>query len=594
MDTRSVIMFGKIKYITEGEAHVESLLNSGQDADVMNTHVVFEAPNQRILGEVEEVNDDTIKIRFLGEFINDRYISGVIRKPVLSSTIRLINTDELKELVGTYNAETLQIGKSAIYKDFTVCCKINDLLSNHMAIFGNSGSGKSCGVARIVQNLFSNPEFIAYNANIFIFDAYGEYKTAFGKLNELNPNYSYKFITTNPTDAGDSLLQIPVHLLTLDDVCLLLQVTKHTQIPILERALKLVKIFADTSNEVLMYKNHLIAKALLSVIFSNETTKEKKNEVFQIIEVCHTPEFNFDTEVQGLGYSRKFSDCFEIDSKGNFGESVLINDYILRFINDDLEGTVETKDVYYTLKDFASALEFTLISEGFLRNATLYDDASMLKVRLNSIINSAIGRYFTYPNYITMEQYVASLVTMPNRRKAQIININLEDIDDTYAKVIVKIYARMFFDFAKGCKERASIPFHLFLEEAHRYLSKDADTFLLGYNIFERIAKEGRKYGVLLNIISQRPVEISDTVVAQCSNFLIFKMTHPKDVEYIRTMLPNISQDVIEKQKILQPGNCVGFGSAFKLPMIIKLDMPNPMPYSTNCDVNRRWRVATK
>ena len=594
MDTRSVIMFGKIKYITEGEAHVESLLNSGQDADVMNTHVVFEAPNQRILGEVEEVNDDTIKIRFLGEFINDRYISGVIRKPVLSSTIRLINTDELKELVGTYNAETLQIGKSAIYKDFTVCCKINDLLSNHMAIFGNSGSGKSCGVARIVQNLFSNPEFIAYNANIFIFDAYGEYKTAFGKLNELNPNYSYKFITTNPTDAGDSLLQIPVHLLTLDDMCLLLQVTKHTQIPILERALKLVKIFADTSNEVLMYKNHLIAKALLSVIFSNETTKEKKNEVFQIIEVCHTSEFNFDTEVQGLGYSRKFSDCFEIDSKGNFGESVLINDYILRFINDDLEGTVETKDVYYTLKDFASALEFTLISEGFLRNATLYDDASMLKVRLNSIINSAIGRYFAYPNYITMEQYVASLVTMPNRRKAQIININLEDIDDTYAKVIVKIYARMFFDFAKGCKERASIPFHLFLEEAHRYLSKDADTFLLGYNIFERIAKEGRKYGVLLNIISQRPVEISDTVVAQCSNFLIFKMTHPKDVEYIRTMLPNISQDVIEKQKILQPGNCVGFGSAFKLPMIIKLDMPNPMPYSTNCDVNRRWRVATK
>ena len=584
-------MFGKIKYITEGEAHVESLLSSGQTADVMNTHVVFEAPNQKILGEVEEVNDNTISIRFLGEFINNKYISGVIRKPVLSSNIRLINTDELKELVGEFNSESLKIGKSAIYKDFTVCCKINDLLSNHMAIFGNSGSGKSCGVARIVQNLFSNPEFLAYNANIFIFDAYGEYKTAFGKLNELNPNYSYKFITTNPTDSTDSLLQIPVHLLTLDDMCLLLQVSKHTQIPILERALKLVRIFNEDSSDILMYKNHLIAKALLAVIFSSETTKEKKNEIFQIIQVCHTPQFNFDTEVQGLGYSRKFSDCFEIDSKGNFGESVLINDYILKFINDDLEGTIETKNVYYTLKDFANALEFTLISEGFLRNDTLYDDASMLKVRLNGIINSTIGKYFMYPNYITMEQYVASLVTMPNRKKAQIININLEDIDDTYAKVIVKIYSRMFFDFAKGCKERASIPFHIFLEEAHRYVSKDADTYLLGYNIFERIAKEGRKYGVLLNIISQRPVEISDTVIAQCSNFLIFKMTHPKDIEYIRTMLPNISQDVIEKQKVLQPGNCIGFGSAFKLPMIIKLDMPNPMPYSTNCDVSNRWRV---
>ena len=586
-------MFGKIKYITEGEAHVESLIQPGQDVDLMNNNVVFEAENQRILGEVEEVNNDIIKIRFLGEFIGDKYVSGVIRKPVLSSNIRQINDEELKSLMGTYSDKTFILGQSAIYKGHTVYVDINDLLSNHMAIFGNSGSGKSCGVSRMVQNLFSNPDFIAYNANIFIFDAYGEYKTAFSKLNELNPNYSYKFITTNPTDATDQRLALPVHLLTLDDMTLLLQVSSHTQIPIIERALKLVKVFADVSDEAVMYKNHLIAKALLAILFSNETTKEKKNEVFQVIQVCHTNEFNFDTDIPGVGYTRKFSDCFEIDSHGNFGESVLINEYILKFINDDLEGRIMTKPVYYTLKDFASALEFTLISEGFLHNEAIRDDASILKVRLNSILNSNVGTYFNYPNYITLEQYIASLVATPNRKKAQIININLEDMDDTYAKVIVKIYARMFFEFAKSRTQRASIPFHLFLEEAHRYVSKDADTFLLGYNIFERIAKEGRKYGVLLNIISQRPVEISDTVISQCSNFLIFKMTHPKDIEYIRTMLPNISQDVIEKQKVLQPGNCVGFGGAFKLPMIIKLEMPNPMPYSTNCNVNERWRIHT-
>ena len=586
-------MFGKIKYITEGEAHIESLIQPGQDVDLMNNNVVFEAENQRILGEVEEVNDEIIKIRFLGEFIGNKYISGVIRKPVLSSKIRQINDEELQSLMGSYSDKTFILGQSAIYKGHAVYVDINDLLSNHMAIFGNSGSGKSCGVARMVQNLFSNPEFIAYNANIFIFDAYGEYKTAFSKLNELNPNYSYKFITTNPTDATDQRLSIPVHLLTLDDMTLLLQVSSHTQIPIIERDLKLAKVFADVSDEATMYKNHLIAKALLAILFSNETTKEKKNEVFQVIQVCHTKEFNFDTDIPGVGYTRKFSDCFEIDSHGNFGESVLINEYILKFINDDLEGKISAKPVYYTLKDFASALEFTLISEGFLHNEAIRDDASILKVRLNSILNSNVGTYFNYPNYITLVQYIASLVATPNRKKAQIININLEDMDDTYAKVLVKIYARMFFEFAKSRTQRASIPFHLFLEEAHRYVSKDADTFLLGYNIFERIAKEGRKYGVLLNIISQRPVEISDTVISQCSNFLIFKMTHPKDIEYIRTMLPNISQDVIEKQKVLQPGNCVGFGGAFKLPMIIKLEMPNPMPYSTNCNVNERWKIHT-
>jgi hypothetical protein len=149
----------------------------------------------------------------------------------------------------------------------------------------------------------------------------------------------------------------------------------------------------------------------------------------------------------------------------------------------------------------------------------------------------------------------------------------------------------MLFDFAKSRTDRASIPIHLFIEEAHRYVVKDNDVFLIGYNIFERIAKEGRKYGVILDLISQRPVEISETVIAQCSNFLIFKMTHPKDIEYIRTMLPNISADVIEKQKILQPGNCVGFGGAFKLPMVIKMEMPNPAPNSNSCNVNECWGI---
>ena len=584
-------MFGKIKYITEGEAHVEANLQEGQELDVMNMNVVFEAEDQRILGEVEEVNNDTIKIRFLGEFLESRYVSGVIRKPLLTSKIRMVSPNELLELVGTYDETTLLIGKSSIYKDYNVCVKINDLFANHMAIFGNTGSGKSWGVSRLVQNMFSNPKMVSYNANIFIFDAYGEYKTAFREINKINPLYSYKFITTNPTDPGDKYLKIPTHLLTLDDYTLLLQCDSHSQIPIIERSLKLVKIFSEISDRTNAYKNHLIAKALLAILYSNETAKEKKNEIFRIIEVCHTNEFNFDATVQGLGYTRNFSECFEIDSNGNFGESVLINEYILKFLNEDLEATEEPKEPFYSLKDFAAALEFTLISEGFLHNQTLYDDAIILKVRLNSILNSFVGNFFDVDKYISTEKFIAELVMNDNGKKSQIININLEDIDDTYAKIIVKIMSRFFFEFAKHNENRASIPFHIFLEEAHRYVSKDADTFLIGYNIFERIAKEGRKYGVLLNIISQRPVEISETVISQCSNFLIFKMTHPKDIEYIRTMLPNISTDVIEKQKILQPGNCVGFGGAFKLPMIIKLDKPTPAPYSQSCNVDHVWPI---
>lgn len=583
-------MFGKIKYISENIALIENN-GSGEGAtDLMNINVIFEAPDQRILGEVTEFNKEEIKIRFLGEYVNNRYVNGVIRKPLLSSQIRIINSEELMELVGKESNKSFVLGNSAIYKEYKVCPEINALLSNHIGIFGNTGSGKSCGVARIVQNLFNNPHMLSYNANIFVFDAYGEYKNAFGSINEINPNYNYKFITTRPIEQDDFLLQIPVNLLNLDDFALLLQATNHSQLPIIERTIRLAKIFSQDTEESVHYKNHLIAKALLAILFSNQTTARKKNEVFQIIEVCHTNEFNFDSTIAGLGYTRTFSECFEIDSNGYFGESVLITDYILKHIEDTYEEMEEPTEYNYSLVDFAKALEFTMISEGFQNNSNLYNDAIILKVRLSTILNTKVGKYFSNNGYTPLDRYVSSLV-VKNNKKAQIININLEDVDDTYAKVIVKIMSRLFFEFSKNLQARATIPFHIFLEEAHRYIQRDNDTYLLGYNIFERIAKEGRKYGVLLGIISQRPVEISDTVISQVSNFLIFKMTHPKDIKYIEEMLPNISADVIEKQKTLQPGSCVGFGSAFKIPMIMRLELPNPLPYSSNCDVSARWNV---
>ena len=581
-------MFGKIIYIGESIAHVENLQKEASSVDLMNLNVIFEAENQCILGEVTELNSDIIKITLLGEYINGRYVNGVLRKPLLTSTIRMINDAELTELTGKYNESSFLLGESAIYKGHNVYPSINSLFSNHLAIFGNSGSGKSCGVTRIIQNIFRNEYSVQQNANIFIFDSFGEYKNAFSRINEINSVYNYKFITTNPQEPTDIKLSIPVNLLRLDDFALLLQAANHAQLPIIEHTIKLAKIFSKDSEETIKFKDHLIAKALLAVLFSSETVANKKNEIFTILEVCNTKNFNFDSVIPGLGYTRTLSECFEIDSNGNFGESVLITNYILQHIDDHLDAIIAPEDASYSLNDFAKALEFTLISEGFQHNQNLHDDATILKVRINSIINSKLNEFFS-DAYLGLEDYINSLVRSFDK-KAQIININLEDVDDVYAKVFVKIFSRLIFELSKASLKRAQVPYHLFLEEAHRYIQKDNDTFLIGYNIFDRIAKEGRKYGVILDIISQRPVEISDTVIAQCNNFLIFKMTHPLDIKYIGEMLPNISADILEKQKVLQPGTCVCFGSAFKIPMIVKLEMPNPMPFSSNCDVSRCWK----
>ena len=583
-------MFDKIIYISDQGANIK--LKEGEEVaiNLMNLHLIFEDKDKTILGEVDDLEDGIVKARFLGEITNGRLVGGVLRKPSLDAKIRVIKQEEIPLITGEDKTGYMPFGVSPYYNDFPVYLDVNNFFSNHFAIFGNSGSGKSCGISRIMQNMFEDQRLFPYKSNILLFDSSGEYYNAFKDLSKINPNYNYRFITTNEVEGKGEPLRLPIFLLNEDDLTLLLQATEHSQLPIIERMLKLARIFASDGIDANKYKNHLIAKAIMTILYTNQTAPNKRNDVFSILNSCSTDQFNLEAPVQGIGYVRKFRECFLIDSHGQFSESVLLTEYVSSFINDEYDNFEPRKDCYYTLDDLEKALNFTLISEGWLRNENTYGDSVTLKVRLHSLITSSNSNFFKWESesYISLEKYLSDLM-ISNGKKYQLVNINLDDVDDDFAKVITKIYSRLLFEFTKALKDRASIPFHIFVEEAHRYIQNDTDRFLIGYNIFERIAKEGRKYGLILGLITQRPVEMSDTVISQCSNFLIFKMNHPTDVEYIKKMVPNISDEIVEKQKSLQSGTCLAFGSAFKIPLIVKLKMPNPMPMSGNCDVVRIW-----
>lgn len=583
-------MFDKIVYISNEGANVKIKDGENLSTNIMNMHLVFEDDKKKILGEVDDIDDNVVKAHFLGELLPDRFIGGVIRKPDLNAKVRIITPEEMKLIVGDEKPSTMTLGASPLYDSCPIKVDINELFSNHMAIFGNSGSGKSCGVSRLIQNVFQTSGFIPFRSNFFIFDSSGEYRNAFQDINKINPNYNYKFYTTNYHEPNTEQLKVPLWLLTVDDLALLLSVTNHSQLPIIERMHKLVRIFNQGDVNATEYKNHIIAKAIMTVLYSNETSTSKRNDIFSIIGSCSTEQFNLEAELPGIGYTRKFRDCFLIDSEGNFTESVLLTKYVSEFIKPELDNFEPAKVVYYTLEDLEKALNFTLISEGWLRNENTYGDAVTIRVRLHSLITGDYAKFFACRTFMSEQQFIASLIMMPDgKHKAQIVNFNLDDVDDSFAKTITKIFCRILFDFTKSLKDRGSLPFNILLEEAHRYIQSDTDTFILGYNIFDRIAKEGRKYGLIMSLISQRPVEISDTVISQCSNFLIFKMNHPRDLDYIKKMVPNISEEIVEKQKTLQPGTCMAFGSAFRIPMIVRMEMPNPQPYSANADVFKQW-----
>lgn len=581
-------MFDKIVFISDQGATIKLKDSENITMNLMNLHLVFEDEAKKILGEVNDVNGDTLNASFLGEIVGTRFLGGTIRKPRLDAKIRVINNDEIQLITGKDEHGFMRLGNTPYYEGASVFLDVNSFFSSHFAIFGNSGSGKSCGISRLFQNMFRDQKLNPFNANIIMLDSSGEYYNAFSNLNSINPNYHYRFISTNEKNPGSDKLRIPIYLLNVDDLALLLQVTNHSQIPIVESMKKLALVFSQKDIDANNYKNHLIAKAIMTILYTNETAPNKRNEVFSVLASCSTPQFNLEAVVQGVGYTRKFRECFLIDNSGNFTESVLLTEYVSSFIDEKLDAYEPRDGAYYTLDTLEKALNFTLISEGWLRNKNTYGDSVTLKVRLHSLIVSKNAAFFDVKDYMTIEQYLQSLVNVDGK-KCQFVNINLDDVDDSFAKVITKIMSRLIFDYSKSLVQRASNPFHIVVEEAHRYIQNDNDRFLLGYNIFERIAKEGRKYGVILGIITQRPVELSDTVISQCSNFLIFKMNHPVDVEYIRKMVPNISDEIVEKQKTLQAGTCLGFGSAFRIPMIVRMDMPDPAPWSGNCDVVSFW-----
>lgn len=586
-------MLGKIIEIRDCNVVISLDIDISNQANLINLHVVFEDGDTKIIGEIKEITKRTATIAIVGELFNDYFLPGVSKKPSFRCSVRIIKMNELSKLLGDQKIEDKSqtyFGISTIYPNYRINVETNAFFSNHFSIIGNTGSGKSCTVARLLQNLFGGSSYVPINSNIFIFDAYGEYHNALCNINKNNPLLNYKGYTTDVTDESLSLLQIPVWLLTVDDLAHLLSVTSPNQLPILDKALRLVRVFCTTNPNINKYKNDIIARALLDILVSGADSSKIRDQIIAILTNFNTKELNLKSEIAEPGYIRTLSQCLFTDKTGKMQEMEKVVDFISKFVLDEkLEIPDVDDNTFFTLNDLEHALDFALISEGSLKSEAIFDYANILSVRLHALANSSYSRYFECNDVLDKETYIRKLITAKNGKKAQIINFNINTVDDRMAKSLVKIISRILFSFSTESKERAKIPFHIIIEEAHRYVQNDSDIEILGYNIFDRITKEGRKYGVILGLITQRPSELSETSLSQCSNFIILRTLYPRDLDFIRNMITDLTDSMSDSIKNLQPGSAIAFGSAFKIPVFLKFDLPDPEPLSNNADLMNIW-----
>ncbi len=582
-------MIGKIISIKNKLVYVSLSINIYQTDNLIGKNVTF---GNRYIGEVSSMSTNMMEVSLVGEILDNRFIPGNLTMPPFGSDCRLTTKEELDLIYAVgQNEDLIRIGSSYIYNNYPVCLNINNFFSSHFAILGNSGSGKSYFVSRLLQGIFYDAKRLPLNTNIFLFDAYGEYQQAFSNIGQVNNNLNYRVFTTNLKESNYEKLFIPFWFLSVDDICLLLDVDDLRQIPIVEKALKLVAYFCGKEDEIINQKNDIIARSILDVIYSGSNHNDVRNKITTILTKFSTKDINLDINLTKGGWTRSIRQCIYVDETGKFADIEIVISYLEQFCNNTFELSLPDGSYMYSINDFYTSLEFALISEGVFSSNKVFDYANILKVRLNSLINSDYVNYFNCSTYMTKEEYIRYLLYVNGNMKCQVINFNINYVDDRFAKVIVKIYSKILFDYITLLPNRASMPFHIVLEEAHRYVQNDIDSKILGYNIFDRIAKEGRKYGILLGVISQRPSEISETMISQCSNFAVFKMFNHIDIKFVEDTVPGLGEGTMDKIKTLTPGHCMLFGTAFKMPILTSVDKPNPTPYSDSCDISKTWYV---
>ncbi len=587
-------MLGHIEEIIDNLVIVKLAIDINEQPNLVGLHAVFESDsNRKVVGEIDNTNQTHMTINIVGEIKDGAFSPGVNAKPSFKSKVRLIRVEELELIYGKSQLDFgySNIGSSNVYEGYHINVNINEFFNSHFSILGNTGSGKSCTVASILQKLFLNAPKPPINSSFFFFDAYGEYTKAFEKMGSKDQRLSYKSYTTNIVDPETEILRIPIWLLDVDDLALLLDVNTPSQLPIIEKTLKLVPILTGKSENIIRRKNDIIARALQDILLSGMDSTKIRDQVIGILTKFNTPTLKLDSQIVQPGYVRTLKQCLYIDQTGKMQEIELVVEFVRAYIIDEVIDVPEEElNRFYSLNDLELAMDFALINEGILKSDKVFDNANVMSVRLHTLAVGDNSQYFSYPKYVTRDQYIEDLLwNAETNHRAQIVNFNINYVDDRLAKVMTKILSRMLFLKVSNERPRGSRAFHIVIEEAHRYVQRDNDINILGYNIFERISKEGRKYGVFLALITQRPSELSDTCVSQCANFIILRTIHPVDLNYIKEMVPNISQEIVLQLKNLKAGNCIAFGSAFKVPTSMYIDIPDPRPLSNNVDLQNVW-----
>lgn len=578
-------------------------------------------------GEKEQILNKSNSVKYLdinpiGTIQKKKFKYGVSIFPTLYTDVLYIKKEELDTIFeynddflpikGTDNStalKLLEIGTSTIFPDYKVKVNINDFFGAHSAILGNTGSGKSCTISSMIQTLFNKKNYSAVGASFIFFDVNGEYHKAFSQLK--NSDVEVKYFSINETKNNDSFeykdeikriveynnFKLPHWFLNIDEWALLLQASERTQLPILRNAINLLKMFKSEEGNINKIKNHILYLCLLHIFRDGTSPAATKDRIIAILSKFHTPEINLDIIVKGTTSLRN---ALRIDF-GTMPQQELIIGYLEQeeeagklFYLENFDIPYSSSLVHCAFDEIEQSLDLAILFEEAHGNSQIRDFCSSMMTRYKSLRDRKEFNFLAKQTEdISNKNYIDEFLGKTDEiKKTQITIIDLNTIEDDVIEVISCVLTRMIFDQIKMIEPRNSFPVNLVLEEAHRYISEHKNTsFGEANKIFNRVAKEGRKYGLFLMVSSQRPSELSKTVLSQCSNFIVHRIQNPDDLNHIRQMTPHISSNILYRIPSIPTQHALVFGSSVQIPALFKVNNADPLPNSANSDIAKHWFI---
>lgn len=524
-------------------------------------------------------------VKLIGFLENGQYYRGVNELPLIDNECYLLTKDEF-DLIHSFGGkqdEYIRIGTLSNDPLVPIQLGIGRLFSSHIGIFGNTGSGKSYTLSKLYRQLFvhytGNQQFKS-NSRFLFFDFNGEYS----KEKAIVEDKKVYKLSTRKTEGENKIPMEAADLLDLNLLCIFASATEKTQRPFISRSIDLYKKInkdEDLAQNETHFQNALKAVVKRILIMSDNVKGDLLiNYVEAILPKFRDPQTGVD---RGL----KVDFGFHAVSKCYYTTSAGTNIYFNASPNQ-----IERLIIYNQVANYR-------FNENILKN---FIDIMYLRLIYDVLDNRAVNEHIApaIQKLKSAEKDIDKVLDFTDDadmwNNCNVVVIDLSDVNiDTKKRIPLLISNKLYNEHKKNGRNNGHL--NIIVDEAHNILSyqstRESDEWKdYRLEVFEEIIKEGRKFGVFMTIASQRPSDISSTIISQLHNYFIHRLVNQHDIEQVNNTISYLDKVAVESLPILSTGVCVVAGQLADMPVVVKIDRieDENKPDNETLDVVKLWK----